>query len=198
MSGRLSPLLDLMFQRIDHGRCPGSDMSAHMPTLYSLARLCSFGEIVECGAGAAFSTHALLCGAIEGGKRLHSYDTNPSCHGIGIQNMRLGENDREKWVFTVKDAATAAGDWADGSISLFFLDASHHLEPTKRELASWLPKMHPDGIMCGHDYYLHLTPGWEHTSGVKQAVDEFAAQNQTRFRLQVTPYDQGLFILWPK
>lgn len=199
MPGRLNPLLDRMFRRIDLGRVRGADMSAHMPTLYSLARLCSFGGVIECGTGGGFSTHALLCGVLEGGGRLHSYDVGPAYPGA-IHNMGLKPGDPElsSWVFTMKDASEAAKDWADKSVGLFFLDASHELEPTRRELATWLPKMHPDGIMCGHDYFLHLEPGWEKISGVKQAVDEFAAQHQDRFRLQVTPYDQGLFILWPK
>lgn len=197
---RMAPLLERMFQRIDLGRVPGSDMSAHMPTLYALARLCSFGGVVECGVGAGFSTHPLLCGAIEGGAQLHSYDINAACWSRASQNMGLVEGDSAlgKWTFKEKDCAEAATDWADGSVGLLFLDTSHHLEATRRELAAWLPKMHPNGIMCGHDYYLHLSPGWENISRVKQAVDEFAISHQGRFRLQVTPYDQGLFILWPK
>lgn len=197
---RLDPLLDRMFQRIDKSRHRGADMGAHMPTLYALARLCSFSGIVECGTGGGFSTHALLCGAIEGGGKLASYDKSPACGPSAAGNMGIGsENlDFARWTFTVKDSVEAAGDWKDGSVGLLFLDTSHRLDATRKELSAWLPKMHPDGIMCGHDYYLHLDSEWKDISGVKQAVDEFAERNATRFRLQVTPYDQGFFVLWPR
>lgn len=197
---RLDPFLDRMFRRIDFGRVHGVDMSAHMPTLYALSRLYSFGGVIECGTGSGFSTHALLCGVIEGGGCLHSYDIRPQAREVAVQNMELRPEDPQlsSWVFTVKDASEAAKDWQDGTVGFFFLDAGHGLAETRKELAAWLPKMHPQGIMCGHDYFLHLSPGWETISGVKQAVDEFASQHESRFRLQVTPYDQGLFVLWPK
>jgi hypothetical protein len=81
---------------------------------------------------------------------------------------------------------------------MFFLDTSHTYEDTKAELAAWIPKLHPEGLLCGHDYLLYQRPDWSAKSGVHQAVDEVAAANAARFRLQVLPHDQGLFLLWPR
>ncbi len=197
---RLEPLVEAMFRRIDHARGPGSDMAAHMSTLYTLARLYSFGRIVECGTHQGFSTHAILCGVVETGGHLTSYDRQPMCGEWAARNMGLVENDprRKFWDFVTKDCVDAAKDWKDGDVSMLFLDTSHAYGATKLELAAWLPKIHPEGIMCGHDYYLHLSPGWETASGVNRAVDEFASEHADRFRLQVLPHDQGLFVLWPK
>lgn len=197
----LNPLLDRMFQRMDDCRKFGSDMSAHIPILYSLARLFSFGEVVECGTSEGFSTHALFCGALEGGAHMTSYDLSAGCGDSFKKASGIPQDDPrwKQWHFNVKDAAQGAEDWPDGSVSLLFLDTSHRLEFTRRELAAWLPKMHPNGIMCGHDYYLHLLDDyWKGVSGVFQAVNEFAEAQKERFRLQVTPYDQGLFMFWPK
>jgi predicted O-methyltransferase YrrM len=196
----MDPLVDTMFRSIDVSRKPGSEISAHMPTLYALARLSSYAGVVECGVGGGFSTIALFCGVLEGGGRLTSYDKNEDCrvHAVGLMGLSTSDLRLDRWTFVARDSVQAAGEWKDGSVGLFFLDTSHRLEATRRELSAWLSKMHPEGIMCGHDYNLHLSPGWEDISGVKQAVDEFAAMHADRFRLQVIPYDHGLFILWPR
>lgn len=192
-------LVDLLFRRMDLCRKPGSDMSAHMPTLYALARIHSFGEIVECGTSEGFSTHALLCGALEGGSRLTSFDVNAGCGPHVRRELGLeGDPQGDRWRFFAKSSVKAAEEWDGGPVGLFFLDTSHRLQYTRDELAAWLPRMHPDGAICGHDYLLHLVPGWETKCGVKTAVDEFAQRHADRFRLQTVPYDQGLFILWPR
>jgi predicted O-methyltransferase YrrM len=194
----MDQLLKMVFRGMDGGgKLPGSEMSAHMPTLYMLARHWSFGPLVECGVGEGFSTVALLAGATEGGGRLTSYDLELACRAAAVRNMGLKGDDPRlaAWHFVTKHSVSAAQDWADESVALFFLDTSHFLEDTRRELSAWLPKMHPRGVICGHDYYLENYQGV--TYNVKEAVDEFARQHSARFRLQVFRYDQGLFALWP-
>lgn len=195
----MDPFLELMFRRIDEARGPGSDMAAHMPLLYSLGRLYSFAEVVECGTRYGFSTHALLSGVVENKGHMTSYDLDVQCGEMAAKNMGLDKDDpiRRHWTFVADHSVEALKKWSDGSVSLLFLDTSHDYEMTVWELRDWLPKIHVNGIICGHDYYLHLTPGWE-GSGVKRAVDEFASKHEDRFRLQVFPHDKGLFILWPK
>jgi hypothetical protein len=61
------------------------------------------------------------------------------------------------------------GDYANGSLDFFFLDADHSYEGTKGSLLAWLPKMKPGAIFAGHDYTIEEWPG------VKQAVDEVLA-----------------------
>jgi|ERR1043166_2976937 predicted O-methyltransferase YrrM len=181
-------------------RLDGSEMAAHMPTLHLLATNWSWGDVVEAGVGRGWSTVALLSALMPQGKRLISYDADGNrCSGV-FKAWGLAEGDPilSFWDFRVKSSADAAADFADAAVSLFFLDTSHLYEHTKAELAAWFPKIHPDGIICGHDYLLHQRPDWATKSGVHLAVDEFAAAHGDRFRLQVLPHDQGLFILWPK
>jgi predicted O-methyltransferase YrrM len=129
---------------------------------------------------------------VEAGGTLVSYDIDPRLIDEARQNIGLPDGDPRwgSWRFLVKSSLDAPADWWDGSIGLFFLDTTHSYEDTRRELAEWLPKMHPSGVMCGHDY---LAP-----AGVKPAVDEMVARCPNRFSLQVLRYDQGLFILWPR
>jgi len=169
----------------------GSEMAEHMPTLYMLAHQWSFGHIVELGVHRGWSTTALFAGATASGARLISYDKNPGVRGALAKNLCLVADSPllSSWEFRCKDSVAAAADFPDGSVSLWFLDTLHTLDQTRKELAAWYPKIHPDGIMCGHDYLLesYMMGPNEVICGVKQAVDEFAAQHGARFSLQVMP-----------
>lgn len=197
----MKEILLRMFQGMEGGAAlPGSDMRGHMSMLYLLARHWSGGNVVELGVGTGWSTISLLAGVCEAGRVLDSYDINPMTEIHVQRNLRsrLRRNPvLESWRFHLKDSVEAAADFENGSVSLMFLDTSHTLEDVRRELPAWLPKMHPEGVVCGHDYLLHEDPRWS-WSGVKQAVDEFAAAHAQRFHLQVFPHDQGFFILWPR
>ena len=192
-------LINAVFRGMSGGATKyGSDMAAHMPTLYVLARTWSDKGVVELGVNTAFSTVALLAGVSEAGSRLVSYDTTP-CELNLWKNLGLTEPDPSlKWDFRQMHSLKAVAQWDDESISLWFLDTSHLLEQTRQELEAWLPKISPQGVMCGHDYFLHEHPQWTGKSGVKTAVDEFTARHADRFTLQVLPHDHGLWILWPK
>jgi len=201
MSERLRKLLlGALFRGMEGGaREWGSDIAAHMPLLALLARH-SVGPIVECGVGNGFSTIALLSGAEYG---VWSYDVKGACResvlsNIGIRKSTEREELEKFWTFRVEPSVEAASDWADRSVGLFFLDTTHEIEETRRELAAWLPKIDRDGTICGHDYYLHEDPRWPLRVGVKHAVDEFAEAHRDRFHLQVMRPDQGFFILRPR
>lgn len=202
MTTVIPPLVAALFRGMDGGsKRPGSEMSAHMPTLYLLARhYCKIGPIVDCGVGGGFSTTALLAGVSEGNGTLTSYDIAEVAgkYATICSGLSPGDALLKCWVFKNKSSFDAAGDWEDSRLGMLFLDTSHRLEDTRKELRLWLPKIHPQGIIAGHDYFLHETPGWEKLSGVKQAVDEFAEEHKGRFRLQILRYDQGIFIFWPK
>ena len=173
-----------------------SDMAAHLPTLYLLARHWGQKNIVELGVNDAFSTIGLLAGAVEADCPMVSYDI-VHCGANLWKNIGLAPDPTLKWEFRQMDSLKAAQQWKDGSIGLWFLDTSHKLEPVRQELSAWLPKLDKDGVMCGHDYYLHEQIEWAQESGVKTAVDEFASLHRDRFQLQVLPHDHGLWILWP-
>lgn len=180
----------------------GSDMSAHLATLYTLARTIEHGEIVELGVGGGWSSIAFLLAAHENGKSVTSYDFWDGCRELSNKSFKsvglLPDDPRlAKWKLCIKKSTDGAQDFPDQSVGLLFIDSAHSYEITKQELNIWLPKMHPRGIICGHDYLLERFNA-EIVFGVKPAVDEFLEQNKNRFRFQLQPYSWGLFILWPK
>ncbi len=50
------------------------------------------------------------------------------------------------------DEAEAARLIPDRSLDIVFLDADHSLEGTSRAFETWIAKVRPGGILCGHDY----------------------------------------------
>lgn len=58
----------------------------------------------------------------------------------------------------------------DYIFDLIYIDASHLYEDVKRDLKDWLPKLKPNGLMCGHDYVDF------DNFGVIQAVNEFCEE----------------------
>jgi len=175
----------------------GSEMASHLPSLALLAKNWAFANVVELGVGRGYSTMALLSGVASVGHKLVSYDISPEREMNLWANLGIGaRHPSVPWLFRVKDSVEAAEDWQDGCVSLLFLDTSHDYEHTKRELETWLPKIHPQGVIVGHDFFLdRMGPV---VCGVARAVNEFARDHADRMTLQVLPHDQGLFILWPE
>jgi hypothetical protein len=58
---------------------------------------------------------------------------------------------------------------------LVFIDADHSREACYADCRTWLPKVKPGGILCGHDFGKGL--------GVDQAVIEWAEQAGVQFTL---------------
>lgn len=67
-----------------------------------------------------------------------------------------------------KSSLEAVKDFADGSINVVYIDASHEYDDVKADILAWLPKVKRGGILAGHDYT------WE---SVKKAVDETLGEN---------------------
>jgi predicted O-methyltransferase YrrM len=150
--------------------------------------------------GSGYSTLALLAGAVEARVTLTSYDVKAEARAAALRTWQLDDADPRpellaRWTFVQKSSEAAAADWAGEGVSLLFLDTCHVYTETRRELEAWAPRMRSDGMLCGHDYLLHLDPLWTAT-GVKRAVDEFVGASG-RYTLQVIRRDHGLFILWP-
>lgn len=57
----------------------------------------------------------------------------------------------------------------DGSLDFVFIDAQHDYESVKKDIALWLPKVRPGGIISGHDY--SYDPTYKHYE-ITKAVDE--------------------------
>jgi hypothetical protein len=65
----------------------------------------------------------------------------------------------------------AADEIPDGSLDFVYIDARHDYPSVLEDLAAWLPKMRPGGLIAGHDYVDGSFESGEF--GVKSAVDEF-------------------------
>lgn len=70
----------------------------------------------------------------------------------------------------------AAAKIPAGSLDFVYIDAQHHYEAVKADLATWYPKLKTGGLLAGHDYMDGSLDVGEF--GVKSAVDEFTAQHQ--------------------
>lgn len=60
----------------------------------------------------------------------------------------------------------AANEFADGSLDMVYIDASHYYDDVKDDIITWRKKLRHKGILSGHDYNHGQNPG------VKKAVDE--------------------------
>ncbi len=60
----------------------------------------------------------------------------------------------------------AASQFADGSLDLVYIDGNHGYLDVLEDIAAWLPKVKPGGLLAGHDYDQIRRPG------VPRAVSE--------------------------
>jgi Methyltransferase domain len=70
--------------------------------------------------------------------------------GIFRKNA-FGADGGARLVPVVSDSAAAATLMRDGWFDLVFIDADHSYDSVKADIAAWLPKVRPGGILCGHD-----------------------------------------------
>ena len=65
----------------------------------------------------------------------------------------------------------ACGWFPDGSTDFVYIDADHCYKPVKIDVEMWMPKLKPDGWLCGHDYR-----GQGTANGVEQALIDTVGQ----------------------
>lgn len=201
----MKPSLEVLFEAMGgESQNYGSTISPHLPVLFLLARdMAPHGEIVEIGVGGGWSTIALMLAAYERGQTLTSYDIWEGCKEASsrsFEKVGLMQDDprRASWKLKIGMGQNGVEDFADQSVALLFLDGNHGYPFVKRELDVWHKKMHPKGIICGHDYLPERVTEKEEY-GVCRAVDEFVFKdNPGKYRMQISPYSWGLYILWPK
>jgi predicted O-methyltransferase YrrM len=51
----------------------------------------------------------------------------------------------------------AALRFPDETYDFIFLDADHSYDATRQDIAAWMPKLKPGGLLCGHDCETRLT-----------------------------------------
>jgi hypothetical protein len=74
---------------------------------------------------------------------------NLSNLGIDVQEYRPGAGAGHYYL--TGDSIELAAQFADQSIAWLFYDGSHSM--TGENLDAWVPKMKPDGLLAGHDYF---------------------------------------------
>jgi SAM-dependent methyltransferase len=67
-------------------------------------------------------------------------------------------------------SSDAAIDFEDNSLDFVFIDGDHSYDGCKGDICSWLRKIRPGGLICGHDI------NWP---GVRQAVEEHFVEYET-------------------
>ena len=111
-------------------------------------------EVVDAGAEG---------GAMEGGPGCESWDPV-----LGLQkfNRQIGPY-ADRLTVLRGDSSEMASEVPDESLDFVFIDADHRYPAVIKDLAAWVPKLKPGGMLSGHDIHLQ---------GVKRAVDEKLSQ----------------------
>lgn len=90
---------------------------------------------------------------------------------------KLREAGKEKYLkgCLVGKSWDFASCFADQSIRFCFIDAGHSYNAVKLDLEAWYPKMKPQSVFAGHDWYAG--------EGVRRAVIEFAVAHNLKIQL---------------
>lgn len=142
------------------------------PRLYAdIIKKLPGGLIVEVGTYYGCSFSFLVIEAINSGKKF-------DCVAVDACPWEDVEPNFNKHMAPLKghfrtmfggDSFDRAKDFKDKSIDFLFLDANHTKEFVSKDIAAFLPKMKPGGIMAGHDYG---NPNYRPYQGVYDAVNE--------------------------
>lgn len=139
------------------------------PKLYAeMVRKFPSGSLfVEVGSYFGCSFSYLVVEAINSGKKIDCVAVD-ACPWPSVEpNFRNHMKPLEGHFRTMfgGDSFDRAKDFEDKSIDFCFIDANHTYEFVKKDIAAYLPKMKPGGVIAGHDFNLHHP-------GVIQAVSE--------------------------
>ena len=75
-------------------------------------------------------------------------------------------NDRRLQLHAIRSTSIEAAEvYPDDWFDVVYIDAAHDYDSVRADIDTWLPKVKPGGMICGHDY----TAAWP---GVIEAVDE--------------------------
>jgi len=68
----------------------------------------------------------------------------------------------------------------DNYFNFIYIDANHSYETIKFDINRWFPKLKKGGLFAGHDYLDIYDKNKQQVFGVKQAVNEFAQENNLK------------------
>jgi len=151
-----------------------SDIYLHLPTMVELVEQLGAKHVIELGTRTGVSTVAWLYGLEQTGGRLTSVDLDAKPN-IG---------DWPHWTFIQGDDVDPAVVSQLEPADIVFVDTSHLLEHTRKELATYRWLVKPGGVICLHDTEVahpEGAPADEPPFPVRKAVDEFVQQNGYRY-----------------
>jgi SAM-dependent methyltransferase len=138
------------------------------PQVYreAVAWLPDGGTFVEVGCWQGQSLAFFLVEAYNSGKRFKVFGCDHFRGSVGdgplIQEAKLksivahcSHNLRRAahpFALIHAESAIGAGFLPDSSVDYCFIDAGHMYDEVKADIAAWVPKMKPGGIMAGHDF----------------------------------------------
>lgn len=161
-----------------------SDISAHLPLLEFLAKMCD--HVTEFGVREGFSTTAFLSGKP---KYLRSYDLNQTSFEVDPESIKSTD-----WKFQVQN--TIDPDFVIDQTDLLFVDTLHTFHQVQQELA--LHHTHVDKWIVFHDTVAHGEvskdiPGVE---GISRAISGFLRANKELWRKSYeSKINNGLIII---
>jgi len=137
--------------------------------LDAVARAQDGDTLVEVGVAFGRSLAFLAREVINSGKRVRIFgidrwdgtgDGDHADFRAFVKGMREHAGEEFHYVAPIiSDSAKAAERFEDGSLAFVFIDAGHEYESVKADIAAWLPKVKPGGILAGHDYHAGDWPG---------------------------------------
>ncbi len=165
-----------------------------LPDRYELAILLNhrrlLGRGVEVGVKCGEFSEALL--EVWKGRQLISVDPwvqVPPTEYVDVANVSQDEHDAfyaetlarlarfgDRSTVWRTTGQRAAEGLSEHSLEFVYLDARHDRHSVAEDLALWFDKVHPGGVIAGHDYVDGLFPAG--VFGVRSAVDEFFGARQ--------------------
>lgn len=156
-------LADIYHER----RGTNSDIVDHLPYLHDTVIERGAQVIVELGVRSGMSTAAFLAAAEANGGHVWSVD-------IVWPHVPTEFVDSDHWTLLVGNDLELAPELPD-AIDVLFIDTSHEYQQTLDELATFVPKVKPGGVVLLHDTELANPDGVDGPLyPVATALDEWA------------------------
>jgi len=153
--------------RVLPGRCGGAPESNKTPGLFMLcdnhikpdAIMCEVGSF----AGVSSEVFALYAKEVHCVDPWKAYCDIPNYDDFDMAEEEFDEMARRRGNVVKKKGMSkdVVLEYADGYFDLVYIDAKHDYNSVLADIAVWLHKLKPTGIMSGHDFDL---------PGVKKAV----------------------------
>lgn len=122
-----------------------SDIQDHLAFLHETVLGYHCPQVIELGVRSGNSTSALLSAAELAGGRLWSCDMN-------MPDVPAEWYDSRHWSFKLGDSVSwPVLSWMPELADVVFIDSSHEFDPTVAELAEYVPRVRPGGVVLLHD-----------------------------------------------